>query len=167
MSVIIRPSSDDDVAVIAPIYVDSVLTGTASWEYVPPTVEEFAARRQHILSQGYPYLVAEVNHQAVGYAYASSYRARIGYRFTVEDSVYVATEWQGKGIGKLLLQALITECLRRDYHAMIAVIGDSQNIGSIKLHAACGFTHIGTFPNIGYKFERWLDSVQMCLQLVE
>ena len=167
MKIIIRPSADDDAATIAPIYADSVLTGTASWEYVPPSVEEFAVRRQQILSQGFPYLVAEVNQQVIGYAYASSYRARIGYRFTVEDSVYIAEEWQGKGIGKLLLEALIAECRCHDYRAIIAVIGDRQNIGSIKLHEACGFTQIGIFPNVGYKFERWLDSVQMCLELAE
>ncbi len=167
MNIIIRPSTDDDVVAAAPIYANSVLTGTASWEYVPPTVEEFGARRQQILRQGYPYLVAEINQQVIGYAYASSYRARIGYRYTVEDSVYVAANWQGKGIGKLLLQALIAECQQRDYRNMIAVIGDCQNIGSIKLHEACGFAQIGIFPKIGYKFERWLDSVQMCLPLAK
>ena len=107
-----------------------------------------------IIDQGYPYLTAEVDGLPVGYAYASSFRSRTGYRFTVEDSVYVGSNMQGHSIGKTLLRALIKECRARDVRVMIAVIGDSDNAASIKLHAACGFVTIGTFPKIGFKFDR-------------
>lgn len=161
MKVAIRASADADVARIAPFYIDSVRTGTASWEYEPPGVEEFARRRTEILAKGFPYLVAEFDGRVVGYAHASSYRARIGYRFTVEDSVYVDAAMTGRGIGKALLNALIDECAARDYRQMIAVIGDSAHAASIRLHAACGFERVALFRNIGFKFGRWLDSVQM------
>ncbi len=165
MSLLVRASCDADVADSASIYAESVRTGTSSWEYEPPSVEEFAARRHEILAKNFPYLVAELDGTTVGYAYAGSYRPRIGYRFTVEDSVYVAPPMGGRGIGKMLLQSLIAECQARDFHAMIAVIGDSENVASIKMHEACGFVIAGTFPKIGYKFDRWLDSVQMCRSL--
>lgn len=158
---IIRPSSDADVPALHAIYAHSVATETASWEYAPPTLEEFAERRRKILEQDFPYFTAELDGKPVGYSYASSYRARIGYRFVVEDSVYVAQDAGGRGIGKKLMQTLIDECTRLGFRQMIAVIGDSANIRSIKLHEACGFQHVATFENIGWKFDRWLDSVQM------
>ena len=161
MNLLIRPSRDEDVPAIAAIYDNSVNTETASWEYDPPGAEEMARRRADVLAKGFPYLVAEFDGELAGYSYASPYRARIGYRFVVEDSVYVLHEMKGRGIGKALLLALIAECERLGYRQMIAVIGDSENTGSIKLHAACGFEHIALFKGIGYKFERWLDSVQM------
>ncbi len=165
MGLVIRPSRDEDVADIAPIYAESVRTGTASWEYDPPSVEEFAARRRDILSKGFPYFVAELDGKAVGYCYASSYRARIGYRFTVEDSVYVSPAASGRGVGKALLNQLIVTCTAQGFRSMIAVIGDSNNQASIRLHAACGFQTIGVFPELGFKFDRWLDSVQMMRKL--
>lgn len=158
---LIRQSRDDDVPALAAIYIASVLTETASWEYAPPSVEEFAQRRQDVIGKGFPYFTAELDGNVVGYSYASAYRARIGYRFVVEDSVYVLHAMQGRGIGKQLLMTLIGECAQRGYRQMIAVIGDSANAGSIKLHAACGFEQVGVFKDIGYKFDRWLDSVQM------
>ena len=161
MNLIIRPSRDEDVPVFAAIYAASVATETASWEYEAPSVEEFARRRAEILANGFPYFTAELDGNAIGYSYASPFRARSGYRFVVEDSVYVLNEIQGRGIGKRLLMTLIDECAQRGYRQMIAVIGDSANLGSIKLHEACGFTHAGFFKDIGYKFGRWLDSVQM------
>jgi L-amino acid N-acyltransferase YncA len=157
----IRASRDDDIDAIASFYRESVATGTASWEYDPPSLEEMAKRRHAVIANGFPYLVAEVGGRVVGYCFASTYRARIGYRFVVEDSVYVASDMQGRGIGKTLLMAVIAECEKLGYRQMIAVIGDSENAGSIALHERCGFQHAGRFNGIGYKFGRWLDSVQM------
>ena len=161
MNLLIRPSRDEDVPTLAAIYATSVATDTASWEYEAPGVDEFARRRCDLLASGFPYFTAELDGHVVGYSYASSYRARIGYRFVVEDSVYVLREMQGRGIGRRLLTTLIDECARQGFRQMIAVIGDSANRGSIKLHAACGFDRVAVFKGIGYKFERWLDSVQM------
>lgn len=161
MALVIRPSRDEDVGFIAPIYAESVRSETASWEYEPPSIDEFAARRRDILTEGFPYLVAELDGVPVGYSYASSYRARIGYRFTVENSVYVAPTAAGRGVGKALLLALIDACRELGFRSMIAVIGDSSNNASIRLHTSCGFTTVGVFPELGYKFDRWLDSVQM------
>jgi len=161
MNVIIRPSQDSDLPAITAIYGGSVLTGTASWEYDPPDLAEITRRRADVLAKGFPYFVAEVGGKLAGYCYASSYRARIGYRFVVEDSVYVLPELIGQGIGKKLLMTLIAECGRRGFKQMIAVIGDSDNAGSIGLHKACGFTQVALFKAIGFKFDRWLDSVQM------
>ena len=161
MNLIIRPSLDEDVAAMAAIYAASVATETGSWEYAAPGVDEFALRRVEIIANGFPYFTAELAGRVVGYSYASAYRARTGYRFVVEDSVYVLNAMKGHGIGKQLLTALIEECTRRGYRQMLAVIGDSANLGSIKLHTACGFEHVAAFKGIGFKFDRWLDSVQM------
>lgn len=165
MKIAIRESCDADIEVIAPIYAHSVATETASWEYDAPSVEEFARRRLGVIANGFPYLVAVNAGRVIGYAYASSYRARMGYRFVVEDSVYVQRDFQGQGIGTQLLDALIKACEQRGYRQMIAVIGDSENVGSIKLHERCGFHVVGTFKSIGFKFGRWLDSVQMARSL--
>jgi len=161
MNLIIRPSRDEDVPAVHGFYIASVETETASWEYDPPDLAEFTRRRADLLAKGYPYLVAELDGKTVGYSYASAFRARIGYRFVVEDSIYVDPAMKGRGIGKKLLMALIDECTRLGYRQMVAVIGDSANAGSIKLHAACGFEHAALFKGIGYKFGHWLDSVQM------
>lgn len=161
MNLLIRASRDEDVTALAAIYAASVATETASWEVESPSTEEFAQRRSEVLAKGYPYFIAEIDGEVVGYSYASAYRARIGYRFVVEDSVYVLHQMKGRGIGKKLLMTLIDECVKRGYRQMIAVIGDSANQGSIKLHQACGFEHVALFKGIGYKFDRWLDSVQM------
>jgi L-amino acid N-acyltransferase YncA len=160
-NIVIRPSVDLDISAIAAFYQQSVATGTASWEYDPPSVEEMAKRRHAVIANGFPYLVAEIDGRVVGYCFASTYRARIGYRFVVEDSIYVAPDMQGRGIGKVLLMALIGECEKLGFRQMIAVIGDSENASSIALHERCGFQHAGRFNGIGYKFGRWLDSVQM------
>ena len=161
MNLLIRASRDEDVTALAAIYAASVATETASWEVESPSTEEFAQRRSEVLAKGYPYFIAEIDGEVVGYSYASAYRARIGYRFVVEDSVFVLHQMKGRGIGKKLLMTLIDECVKRGYRQMIAVIGDSANQGSIKLHQACGFEHVALFKGIGYKFDRWLDSVQM------
>jgi L-amino acid N-acyltransferase YncA len=159
--VLIRASQDDDIDAIATYYRESVATGTASWEYDPPSVEEMARRRHAVIAGGFPYLVAECDGRVIGYCHASTYRARIGYRFVVEDSVYVAPDMHGRGVGKTLLMSAIAECEKLGFRQMIAVIGDSENAGSIALHERCGFQHAGRFNGIGYKFGRWLDSMQM------
>ncbi len=161
MNLIIRESRDEDVATLAGFYIASVKTETASWEYEPPDLAEFARRREAVLAAGFPYFTAELDGRPVGYSYASAFRARIGYRYVVEDSIYVDPAMKGRGIGKQLLNALIDECTRMGFRQMVAVIGDSANAGSIRLHAACGFEQIALFKGIGYKFDRWLDSVQM------
>lgn len=167
MNLIIRPSRDEDVPACSAIYADSVAADTASWEYDAPNVDEFDRRRGDVLAKGFPYFTALLDGKVAGYSYASSFRARVGYRFVVEDSVYVLDELKGRGIGRRLLMALMDECTRRGFRQMIAVIGDSANLGSIKLHQGCGFRHVAVFKGIGYKFGRWLDSVQMQRELGE
>jgi len=158
---LVRPSRDEDVAAIAGIYGHHVLHGIASFEEVPPSIEEMARRRGDILARGFPYLVAERGGRVVGYCYAGPYRARVAYRFSVEDSIYIDPGEVGRGIGRALLTAVIDDVARQGYRQMIAVIGGSETLPSIRLHAALGFTQIGVFPAIGYKFGRWIDSVYM------
>jgi L-amino acid N-acyltransferase YncA len=158
---LIRPSRDDDVAAIAGIYGHHVLHGVASFEDVPPSSEEMARRRRDIIARGFPYLVAEHGGKVVGYCYAGPYRARIGYRFSVEDSIYIDPAEVGRGIGRALLAAVIDDVTKQGYRQMIAVIGGSETLPSIRLHAALGFAQIGVFPAIGFKFGRWVDSVYM------
>ena len=157
----IRPASLDDAAAIHAIYVEQVLHGTASWEYEPPTLAEMTQRMRAVLDGGFPYLAADLDGALAAYTYVSTWRARIGYRFTVEDSIYVRADLRGKGVGKRLLTRLMQDCADRGAKNVIAVIGDSANLGSINLHRACGFEHAGLFKNVGYKFDRWLDSVWM------
>jgi phosphinothricin acetyltransferase len=160
-AILVRPSADADVPDIARIYGHHVLHGLASFEEVAPAVEEMARRRADILSKGFPYLVAEEAGQVVGYAYCSAYRPRSGYRFSVEDSIYVAPGRGGAGIGSLLLPRLVDAATALGARQMIAVIGDSANHGSIRLHARFGFRHAGTLEAIGFKLGRWVDSVLM------
>ncbi len=159
--ILIRPSRDDDVAPIAAIYGHHVLHGIASFEEAPPSVAEMARRRGDIVGRGFPYLVAERGGRVVGYCYAGPYRARIGYRFTVEDSIYIDEREIGRGIGRALLSEVIDRVAAQGYRQMIAVIGGSETLPSIRLHAALGFAQIGVFPAIGFKFGRWVDSVYM------
>ena len=157
----LRPVTLNDATTIHAIYSHQVENGTASWELTPPTLDEMRKRISAILDAGYPYLVAELDGAVVGYSYASSFRPRPGYRFTCENSVYVDPSQQRKGIAKLLLTELIAHCAAQGLRQMIAVIGDSDNIASIKLHESLGFVRAGLLPNIGFKFDRWLDSVLM------
>ncbi len=157
----LRPSTDADVPAIAAIYAHHVRTGLASFETVPPTQEEMAHRRLEILKHGLPYLVAELGGAVAGYAYAGPYRLRPAYRFTLEDSIYVHPDHIGKGIGRLLLGALIAACEQKGYRQMIAIIGDTGNAASIGLHQAFGFEHAGTLRAVGFKFGRWVDTVLM------
>jgi L-amino acid N-acyltransferase YncA len=155
----IRPSEDRDVPAIAAIYAHHVRFGTASFETDPPSVEEMARRRAEIIGKGQPYLVAEADGVLLGYAYAGTYRPRPGYRDTVENSIYLRPDLTGRGIGKHLLPALIEACEARDYRQIVAVVGDSENLASIRLHRRCGFRLVGTLEAVGYKHGRWLDSV--------
>jgi phosphinothricin acetyltransferase len=156
---VIRASRDDDVAAIAAIYAHHVLHGIASFEETPPSVEEMARRRGAVVTGGFPYLVAERDGNVVGYCYAGAYRPRIGYRFTVEDSIYIDPGAVGRGIGRALLTEVIERVTRQGYRQMIAVIGGSETLPSIRLHAGLGFAQIGVFPAVGFKFGRWIDSV--------
>ena len=158
---IVRDATDHDIGAIQRIYAHHVLTGGASFEEVPPTDAEIAARRGHVLRLGLPYLVADDAGAVIGFAYATSYRPRPAYRHTIEDSVYVADGQHGRGIGRALLGALIERCEVGPWRQMIAVIGDSGNAGSIALHRRLGFRHVGTLSNVGFKLGRWLDSVMM------
>ena len=163
---IIRPSRDDDVAAIAAIYGYHVLHGLASFEEVPPPVEEIARRRGEIVARGLPYLVAERPNgtdkgRVVGYCYAGLFRPRIAYRFTLEDSIYIDAAEVGRGIGRALLQPLLARCTELGYRQMVAVIGGRETIPSIRLHEALGFTHVGVLPAVGFKFDRWIDIVLM------
>ena len=158
---LIRPSRDDDVALIAAIYGHHVLNGVASFEEEPPTLEEMARRRAALLERDFPYFVAEREGKVVGYCYAGAYRPRIGYRFSVEDSIYIDPTEVGRGIGRALLAQVIDRSTELGYRQMIAVIGGSETLPSINLHKALGFAPIGVLAGIGFKFGRWVDSVYM------
>ncbi len=159
--VTIRPSTDADVPAITAIYGWNVLNGLGTFEEVPPDEAEMARRRATFLDRGLPYLVAEQDGKVLGYAYAGPFRLRAAYRYTVEDSIYVAPDAAGKGVGKALLQALIEVCEGLGLRQICAVIGDSGNAASIGVHAALGFERKGVFPAMGYKFGRWVDLVWM------
>jgi L-amino acid N-acyltransferase YncA len=158
---IIRPSRDDDVAAITAIYAYHVLHGLASFEEVPPPPEEVARRRAAILDLGLPYLIAERDGRVVGYCYAGPFRPRIGYRHTLEDSIYIDAGEVGRGIGRALLEPVLTRCTELGYRQMVAVIGGRETIASIRLHEALGFAHMGILRSVGFKFGRWVDSVLM------
>lgn len=161
MTIALRPVARADIPLILAIYAHEVRHGTASWELEPPDEPEMARRMAAVLDGGYPYLVAEEGGELAGYSYASSYRPRAGYRFVAEDSIYVAQAFRGRGVARALLAALIEACEQRGLRQMVAVIGDSQNHASIRLHSSLGFAHVGLLPAIGYKHGRWLDSVLM------
>lgn len=158
---LIRESQPDDLPVLQAIYAHHVLTGLASFEEVPPDVDEMARRRADVLARRLPYLVAEHGGAVVGYAYAGPYRLRPAYRYTVEDSIYVAHDRTGLGAGRALLGELVARCTAAGCRQMIAVIGDSGNAASITLHARQGFAHAGLLAAVGWKFGRWVDSVLM------
>jgi L-amino acid N-acyltransferase YncA len=157
----IRSATPTDLPAITAIYRQAVLEGTATFELIPPDLAEMTRRFGTLTSGGFPYLVAGHEDEVIGYAYAGPYRPRPAYRFTVENSVYLAPASHRRGIGTALLQNLIRESEARGYRQMIAVIGDSANAGSIGVHRRCGFQMIGTHPDVGFKFGRWLDTVMM------
>jgi L-amino acid N-acyltransferase YncA len=161
MQAFVRASTEEDVGGIARIYAHYVHTSTATFELEPPAAEEMSARRSKILTLGLPYLVAERDSKILGYAYAGQYRPRPGYQFTIEDSVYIDPEHLGQGLGHVLLTALITQCEQGPWRQMIAVIGDTANTASMRLHERHGFRRIGKLDSVGWKFNRWVDSVLM------
>lgn len=157
----IRPSEDRDVAAIAAIYRHHVLHGVASFEEEPPAPGEIARRRGEILARGLPYLVAEGQESVLGYCYASPYRTRSAYRFSVEDSIYIAQAEIGRGLGRALLTELVERCTGLGCRQMVAVIGGSEQWPSIGLHQALGFREVGVLRAVGYKFGGWVDTVLM------
>lgn len=157
----IRPATAADIPSIARIYAHAVAHGTASFELDPPDEAEMARRMAALVDHGFPYLAAEDDGALLGYAYAGAYRPRPAYRFSVEDSIYVAPEAQRRGIGRLLLASLIEEATKRGFRQMIAVIGDSAQTPSIELHRAAGFRMIGAIEAVGYKHDKWLATVLM------
>ena len=157
----IRAATPDDLPAITAIYAEAVLHGTATFELIPPDLAEMTRRYEALCGGGFPYIVAETDGAIDGYAYAGPYRPRPAYRFTVENSIYLAPSSHRRGIGFALLQVLLEACEMRGYRQMIAVIGDSANAGSIAVHRKAGFDMIGTHPDVGLKFGRWLDTVMM------
>lgn len=158
----LRDARSADLTTIHRIYAHHVLHGLASFEEQAPDLTEMTRRFAAVSDAGYPWLVATAeNGEVVGYAYASNYRGRPAYRFSVENTVYVSPDAIGQGLGKSLLRKLIEECEARGHRQMIAVIGDSENLSSIGLHVALGFTHAGKLDSVGFKHGRWVDSVLM------
>lgn len=158
---IVREARAADMEAVQGIYAFHVRTGLATFEEIPPTVEVLAERRAAVVAAGMPYLIAELGGVVAGYSYATSYRPRPAYRFTVEDSVYVADGLYGRGIGAALLRALISRCEAGPWRQMVAVIGNSGNTASIALHTRAGFRLAGTLGAVGFKLGRWVDSVLM------
>jgi L-amino acid N-acyltransferase YncA len=163
----IRAAAVADLPSITDIYAHEVRFGTATFELIPPDLAEMTRRFHALVEGGFPYLVAVLDGRVIGYAYASAFRPRPAYRFTVENSVYLRPAIHRRGIGQQLLQRLIGECSALGFRQMIAVIGDSANAASVGVHSRCGFEMIGTHPNVGLKFGRWLDTVMMQLPLGE
>ena len=161
----IRPATLADIPAITAIYAHAVRHGTATFELEPPTEAEMTKRMQALLDGQFPYFVAEVDGRIGGYAYAALFRPRPAYRFTVEDSIYIAPDMHRRGIGKALLLKLIEVCTAMGFRQMIAVIGDSDQAASIGVHKSCGFEPAGNLRNVGWKFGKWLDTPLMQLPL--
>lgn len=162
----VRPASPADLDAITQIYADAVTNGTSSYELEPPTKAEMTARFEKLVEGGFPYLVAESGGRVLGYAYAGPFRPRPAYRFIVENSIYLAPDAKGRGIGKLLLERLIAEVEKLGFRQMIAVIGDGHpGSPSVKLHERLGFRHSGRLEGSGYKHGRWLDTAFMQLSM--
>lgn len=157
----IRPSRDTDLPAITAIYAHHVLHGTGTFETDPPTETDMAARRADVLGKGLPYLVAEQDGQVLGFAYCNWFKPRPAYRFSAEDSIYVADAARSMGIGRQLLDALCAAAEAAGVRKLLAVIGDSANTGSTGVHRAAGFTHIGVMRSVGWKFGAWRDVVLM------
>ncbi|HEY3886936.1 MAG TPA: GNAT family N-acetyltransferase [Caulobacteraceae bacterium] len=161
----IRPAIPDDAAALAAIYGHHVLRGFGTFEEIPPSTEEMWRRVTSVLGFGLPYLVAEIDDGVAGFAYASAFRTRAAYRYTVEDSVYIAPDRMGQGMGKALLLRVIEASEALGLRQMVAMIGDSANAGSIGVHRSCGFEPSGVLKGLGFKAGRWVDVVTMQRQL--
>lgn len=158
---LIRPSHEQDLVAITRIYGHHVLNGTGTFETTPPSEADMTTRRADVLAKGLPWLVVEDDGAVVGFAYGNWFKPRPAYRFSVEDSIYMAPEAAGKGLGRALLAELMAALERAGVRRVMAVIGDSANAGSIGVHKALGFEVAGTIPSCGWKFDRWLDIVLM------
>jgi phosphinothricin acetyltransferase len=158
---LIRPSRDEDLEAIARIYGHHVLHGTCTFETTPPTVADMTTRRADVLAKGLPWLVAEDGGEVVGFAYGNWFKPRPAYRFSVEDSIYMDPAAHRKGLGRALLAELLAVLERTGTRKVMAVIGDSDNAGSIGVHRALGFEMVGVVQSCGWKFDRWLDIVMM------
>ncbi len=158
---LIRPSRDEDVEAITAIYAHHVLHGTGTFEITAPSAEDMAQRRADVLHKGLPYLVLEHEGQVLGFAYCNWFKPRPAYRYSAEDSIYLAPQTTGRGWGKALLAELAAHAQRAGVRKLIAVIGDSSNAGSIGVHRSNGFQHAGVIKSAGWKFDRWLDIVLM------
>lgn len=158
---IIRPADLGDIEAVQAIYAHHVLHGLGTFEEVPPSVSDIGERWSTVIARGLPWLVAAEGGEVLGYAYAGPFRPRAAYRYTVEDSVYVAPDRMGQGVGKALLNAVIARCEAMGLRQMVAVIGDSGNAGSIGVHRACGFELKTAVESVGFKFGRWVDIVWM------
>lgn len=158
---IVREATEADAPALAAIYGDAVLHGFGTFEEEPPTPADMDVRRRALQDQGLPYLVAEADGRVLGFAYAGPFRPRAAYRYTLEDSVYVAPEAKGKGVGRTVLSAVIAACEALGVRQLMAVIGDSDNSGSIALHRALGFEQTGVGRSVGFKHGRWVDIVHM------
>jgi phosphinothricin acetyltransferase len=162
---LITAAQPADLAGCHAIYAHHVLHGTGTFEEAPPSGDEFCARHQAIVQAGFAWKVAREGDKTLGYAYYGPFRTRAAYRFTVEDSVYVSPDAQGKGVGRALLTALLAQAQAAGLKQMLALIGDSANAASVGLHTALGFTHGGVMRDVGFKFGRWLDVVVMQKEL--
>ncbi|OIP14297.1 MAG: GNAT family N-acetyltransferase [Comamonadaceae bacterium CG_4_9_14_3_um_filter_60_33] len=158
---IIRHSQSSDIAQITAIYAHHVLHGTGTFEVDPPSEADMAQRRADVLSKALPYLVAVDGTQVLGFAYCNWFKPRPAYRYSAEDSIYLAPKAMGQGLGRALLAELMTQAECAGVRKLIAVIGDSANLGSVNVHRSAGFSHVGTLKSCGWKFERWLDVVMM------
>lgn len=161
----LRPVTASDVAAVHAIYAHHVLHGTGTFELEPPDDAEMARRIDAVTSLGLPFLVAAEGDDVLGFAYAGPYRPRPAYRFTVEDSIYLHADATGRGVGTTLLTAVLDACTGLGIRQVIAVIGDSDNAASIRVHERCGFKRVGVFRAVGWKFDRWLDTVLMQREL--
>ena len=157
-TIVVRAATDADMAAVRDIYAHYVLHSLATFEETPPTLEDMLARRRASVDLGLPYLVAEAAGAVAGFAYATAYRPRPAYRFTIEDSVYVADGQTGRGMGSALLGQLVVCCEQGPWRQMIAVVGYSANSGSVALHRRFGFQLVGTLRSVGFKFGRWVDT---------
>jgi phosphinothricin acetyltransferase len=157
----IRPSQPADLPAITAIYAGHVLGGTGTFEIDPPTQADMAGRREDVLAKGLPYLVLVENGEVLGFAYCNWFKPRPAYRFSAEDSIYLAPAAAGRGLGRALLAELVAQAERVGIRKLIAVIGDSANAGSIGVHRSVGFTSVGTLRSCGWKFNQWLDVVLM------